>query len=146
MCDGGSRMTESGLGGGTVVALFALFLVGLAVFLPGNPITGNAVLEETATCGKLGCLELCEQGDFDSCSESGAICCPTQWESGVCALETECEQIRQYSLYQSLETYQDTVRERPGPVQPDWQRFLLPLFLVIGVIVYFVYKRGDPVK
>lgn len=123
--------------GGMAVLLFAL-----AIIIPSNHLTGNVVQE--GTCKGLGCVELCEQGTdaAQSTCGSGLVCCPTQWESGVCDYDVNCGRIREYSLFQSLETYQDSVRERPQ--QFDMQRFILPLVLVLGIIAYFALKKQDP--
>lgn len=113
--------------------MFVLVLA-LGVFLPGNTVTGNTVKD---TCS--GCLELCEQGG--SCTQKGMTCCFTHWESGVCSYESDCERIREYSLYQTLEVYQDTIREQAPAVQASWARFFFPLILTIACIAYFVRKK-----
>lgn len=123
-----------------VIGVLIFFLIGIAYFVPQNGITGNAVAEKT--CGKLGCTELCDAEAENTCSQKGTVCCPTHWESGVCDYSVNCEKIREYSLYQNLETYQDTVREAPEPVEATWRRFFFPLLLTACIIGYFVWERG----
>lgn len=128
--------------GPAVLAVLALFLVGLAMFLPGNAITGNVVQDRT--CGELGCLELCDYDAGNACSAEGTTCCYTHWDAGVCDYAFNCETVREYSLHQSLEAYQDSVRERPAPVDMGFRRFLLPLLLTFAIIGYFAWKRNAP--
>jgi hypothetical protein len=123
-----------------VIAAMAVLLVGLAIFMPTNTLTGNVIVE--GPCQGLGCVELCDVG-ADVCAK-GLSCCPTQWETGVCDYSTNCERIREYSLYQTLETYQDGVREKPAPVQLDFQRFVVPLAIITIIIGYFAFKRRQP--
>jgi hypothetical protein len=118
-----------------LIAAFVGILVLFAIFLPSNTLTGHIVQE--GTCKGLGCVELCTEQS--SCG-AGLSCCQTHWESGVCDYEMNCEKIREYSLYQSLETYQDGVREQPSPVAAD-SHFIIPLAIVLVIIAYFIYKR-----
>ncbi|MBR9700774.1 hypothetical protein GOV11_02825, partial [Candidatus Woesearchaeota archaeon] len=113
----------------------------LAFFLPGNPITGNVILEDTATCGALGCLELCDE-DPD-CGTEDMVCCSTGWDSGVCDYNHNCETIATYSTHQSLEEYQDTVREEPSPISLNWQRFFLPILVIGTILFYFAFSRDE---
>lgn len=138
---------------------FIVMLIGLGVLFPTNSLTGNVVQDDV--CGAVGCLQLCEQDALDaptaaadgairpaegsSCGR-GTVCCPTHWSSGVCDLPTNCEAIRQYSLYQTVETYQDSVRERPASILPDFQRFFLPLGAIITLIVVVVYMYRKPAR
>jgi hypothetical protein len=110
-------------------------LIAAAFFIPSNSLTGHVVEE---SCGKLGCSELCDVGT-NTCSD-GMVCCPTNWESGVCEYSTRCEQVREYSMFQSLETYQDSVRTTPPPVQASWRSFFLPLGLVIIACIVLLRK------
>jgi hypothetical protein len=119
---------------------FIVVLIGAAIFVPQNSLTGHIVQE--GTCKGLGCLELCDQEMENACSE-GLTCCSTQWSTGVCDYEVNCEQIREYSLYQTLETYQDSVREQPAPIEMN-AKFFVVLASVIAIILYFVFKRRDP--
>lgn len=116
-----------------------ILLIGIAVLVPHNSLTGRVVQE--GTCKGLGCVELCEQSN--TCG-SGTVCCSTHWSTGVCDYEVNCEKIREYSLYQTLETYQDGVREQPSPVDPSVSRFIIPLIATVIIIGYFVIKRRDP--
>jgi hypothetical protein len=109
-------------------------LLGAAFFIPSNALTGRVTQE---SCGSIGCSELCDQDGPNTCSKD-AVCCPTHWNTGVCDIETNCEKIREYSLYQSLETYQDSVRTTPSPVHADWQSFFLPMAAVILVCIVLV--------
>ena len=123
-----------------VVLGLAILLVGLAIVFPSNTLTGRVI--QDGPCKGLGCVELCDQGN--STCHDGTVCCPTHWNSGVCDYAVNCEKIREYSLYQTIETYQDSVREQPAPVDTGWSRFFLPLVLCLGIIVYFMVKREDP--
>lgn len=116
-----------------LISSLAVLLLGAALFLPGNTLTGDAI----GTCGEIGCTELCDTKD--QCTSSGQTCCFTHWESGVCDLATNCETIREYSLYQSIETYQDTVREQPSPLDPGL--FVIPLLVVAGAL-WFVLRQS----
>jgi hypothetical protein len=118
-----------------LIAAFVGILILLAIFIPSNTLTGHIVQE--GTCKGLGCVELCSEQM--TCGE-GLTCCQTHWDSGVCDYETNCEVIRQYSLYQSLETYQDSVREKPSPITGDTY-FIIPLAIVLLIIAYFIYQR-----
>jgi hypothetical protein len=131
--------------------LFALIglLFGLSFLLPSNSLTGYVV--QDGTCQGMGCLELCEQDAPDgtpinpsvpACGE-GLTCCRTHWASGVCEYPVNCETIREYSAYQAIETYQDSVREGPAPVMASTS-FFLPILIIIGIIVYFMYLRKRP--
>lgn len=115
-----------------------LLLIGLAILVPSNTLTGHIV--QSNSCKGIGCVELCDI-DAPACGE-GLSCCPTQWNTGVCDYEVNCEKIREYSLYQSLEMYQDSVREQPAQI--DTSRFIIPLLLTLGILVYFIFKRNDP--
>lgn len=117
-----------------VIALGGVLLL-LAIFLPSNTLTGNVI--QDGTCKGLGCVELCDSEN--TCTE-GLSCCQTHWDSGVCDYDVNCEKIREYSLYQSLETYQDGVREAPAPIAADY-RFFIPLSMILIIIAYFIYKR-----
>jgi hypothetical protein len=131
-----------------VIGLIAA-LIAAAVLIPSNTLTGHVVKEKS--CGSLGCSELCDpdgpnSGD-DACS-GGTVCCATHWQAegksqGVCDYSTNCERIREYSLYQSLEQYQDSVREKPSEIDASWARFFLPLVLCFGIVGYFVLKRNE---
>ena len=134
-------MDDHKLGVVLMLGLFTGFLVALSHFLPGNAITGNVIKDDVETCGTLGCLELCDAGN-GTCSQEGEVCCHTHWSSGVCDLAVNCETVRSYSLYQSLETYQDSVRERPGPVQVGWSGFWLPIAIVVLVLAHFARQRS----
>lgn len=123
------------------ICALVLLLIGLAVFLPSNSLTGNTI--HSQTCGELGCVELCDYDAANTCSAEGTACCFTHWESGVCDYEFNCERIREYSLHQSLEAYQDSIRERPAPVDTGFSRFLLPLLVTFAIICYFAWKRKD---
>ena len=112
--------------------LFLLFLA-IAVFVPGNGITGRVVEPQ---CAGGECLSLC---DTDADCTQG-VCCTTRWESGVCSLPSECGKLLEYSMYQSLETYSDTVRDPPSAFG-DWSRFVLPLLLTVGIVFYFAWHR-----
>jgi hypothetical protein len=116
-----------------------LLLAAAAIFVPTNNLTGNVIKE--GPCGEYGCSELCDTDAQESACSSGTVCCPTHWASGVCDYSVNCEKIREYSLYQTIEQYQDSVREKPTPVQADWQRFFLPLILTAGIIIYFILQR-----
>ena len=118
-----------------------VLLVGVAVMLPQNGLTGHIVQE--GTCKELGCVELCDQDMENTCTDD-TVCCPTHWNSGVCDYQVNCEQIREYSLYQTLETYQDGVREQPSSIDTRWNRFMIPLLVTLVIIGYFVAKRRDP--
>jgi hypothetical protein len=119
---------------------FAVFLVSAAYFLPSNTITGNAVKEPV--CDGFNCLQLCDQDNPQpaACSED-MVCCRTHWASGVCSYESRCERLREYSLYQSIELYDDTVRGNPPRVVADWRSFILPLLLA-GALIYFIVRRS----
>lgn len=123
-----------------VVGALIIVLVSITYFVPNNAITGNAVAEKT--CGRLGCTELCEPDMENTCSQKDTVCCSTHWDTGVCDYAVNCEKIREYSVYQNLETYQDTVREMPESVEATWQRFFFPLLLTACIIGYFVWERG----
>ncbi|HIH24137.1 TPA: hypothetical protein HA251_03830 [Candidatus Woesearchaeota archaeon] len=151
---------------------FIVMLIGLGALFPTNSLTGNVVQDDV--CGDIGCLQLCDQDIPDglaaqdevrdaqpandgtlgdtirpvqgSSCERGTVCCPTHWSSGVCDIASNCEAIRQYSLYQTVETYQDSVRERPASILPDFRRFFLPLGAIIMLIVVVVYMYRRPVQ
>jgi hypothetical protein len=129
----------------TVYALLALvvLLIGLSFLLPSNTLTGRIITEPP--CSGVGCVQLCDVGAEDACSRE-YVCCPTHWQSGVCDYSFNCEKIREYSLYQSLETYQDSVREQPASVQPDIERFFLPLVGIIVVIAFVIFKYRNPTR
>lgn len=124
-----------------MIAGVATMLFAIAILFPSNTLTGNVVSEQ---CKGIGCVELCDTA-APVCG-TGMACCQTHWGSGVCDYETNCEQIREYSLYQSLETYQDSVREQPEYLHADWQRFFLPLLVTLGILVYFIFQRNDPAR
>lgn len=111
----------------------AVLLIGLAMFLPDNEITGKVV-----DCPD--CVALCESDD--QCV-GGRVCCGTHWDSGVCGYANECEDVREYSLYQSLDLYEDTVRNKPPAVFAGWGPFFLPMLIVLSIVVYFVWKRNN---
>jgi hypothetical protein len=115
-----------------------VLLIGAAFFIPTNGLTGNVVKE---SCGKLGCSELCDSNGPNTCS-SGMVCCPTNWNTGVCDYESSCTKIQEYSIFQSLETYQDSVRTAPDAVHADWHSFFLPLALVIIACLVLLRSHG----
>lgn len=117
--------------------LLLAFLIGLAAFLPENPLTGNVVKE---TCEDGQCLELCDMG-ADACGRD-LDCCFTHWDSGVCAPAQQCESIREASLYSSLEVYQDNVRDAPPLIDPG--QLVWPLVLIGALVGYVVLRRHDP--
>jgi hypothetical protein len=114
-------------------------LLAAAFFLPSNSLTGHIVKDEG--CGPLGCSELCDQTGQVSVCGDGYVCCPTNWETGVCDYRQNCEKIREYSLSQSLATYQDSVREAPAPVNADIRSFFIPLAITLAIIGYFVMQK-----
>ncbi len=127
------------------------FLFGLAIFFPHNGITGKVITPNEANCGPLGCVKLCEQDSTtvvidvpQNVCKKDMICCKTHWESGVCDYSFNCEKVRQYSLYQSLETYKSTVIEQPAPVQPTFEKFYLPLIVIIALICIVIFKYRNP--
>jgi hypothetical protein len=128
-----------------IVGMVAM-LLGLTFLLPSNTLTGKIVTEKP--CDGLGCLQLCDQATtdaypIDSCGKD-LVCCPTHWETGVCDYDFNCEKIREYSLYQTLETYQDSVREQPSEVQPSFERFFLPLIIILVFITFVIFKYLNP--
>ena len=74
-----------------------------------------------------------------SCGEE-FVCCRTFWQSGVCDYEFNCEKIQSYSLTQSLEEHQESIRENPELVA-DMRSFFIPLTITIAVFMYFMWKR-----
>ena len=124
------------------LALVALVLIGAGLLLPGNRLTGNAILKEPA-CGRLGCSELCTPGE-ETCA-AGMTCCPTVWETnrepiGLCDYPENCAMIADYPG--SLEEYVTYRQEEPLAIRNiAWQTFWLPL-AVVGV-VFFVLLRKD---
>ncbi|MDD9954248.1 MAG: hypothetical protein OXR66_08000 [Candidatus Woesearchaeota archaeon] len=118
---------------GLLVLTMLLVTVTVLSLIPGNRLTGNVVAE---TCEEAGCLELCDS----TCADESMVCCQTNWASGVCAYERSCEEIYEYSLYQSLEVYQDTIRT-PHDFYPSWKRFWVPLVTVTLILVYVMYRR-----
>lgn len=124
-----------------MIAGIATLLFAIAIFFPSNALTGNVVSEQ---CKGIGCVELCDAA-APVCS-AGMTCCATQWGSGVCDYKANCGQIMEYSIYQSLETYQDSVREQPVYVRADWERFFLPLLVTLGILAYFIFQRHDPMQ
>jgi len=131
-----SRMDDSGM---LFLLLLIALLVGLAAFLPSNRISGYVVAEEPCQDGA--CLELCD--DDATCTAEGAVCCTTLWESGVCDVPAHCARVYQYSEQQSLEIYQDSVRDEPGVIQ-GWTRFFFPIVLTFMVLLYFILRRKNP--
>ena len=117
----------------TTIGLAILLIIGLAALFPGQMITGNVISDEDVSCGELGCFELCD----DACSTDGMVCCTTHWDSGICEYPQNCELLRQRSLYQTLETYQDSVREQPRHVTSQGAFFstiLAVLLVIIGIV------------
>jgi hypothetical protein len=114
-----------------------LVLVLAALLFPSNSLTGNIIREPP--CDGVGCVELCEVGA--SACERGTTCCYTHWDTGVCDYPGNCERIREYSLYQTLPTYIDSVRQEPRDVTLSWGRFFLPLMLILGLTIYLIRKR-----
>ena len=76
----------------------------------------------------------------DSCGK-GMTCCFTHWESGVCSYAERCEQIREYSLYSTLDTYHQTIVERPAPIHADNALVLVGVILVVLAAIYFVRRQ-----
>lgn len=133
-----------------MILAMTVLLVGIAFFVPNNMLTGKVV--QSDTCGKLGCLQMCDVNsagidtttNTDSVCGKGTVCCMTHWSSGVCDYETNCEKIREYSLFQTLETYQDSIRESPTPIEPSFSRFFLPLIIIITCICIVIFKYHNP--
>jgi hypothetical protein len=115
-----------------VGALIAL-LIALSVWIPQNALTGKVVQDP---CADGTCLELCEL-DGGTCSREGTVCCFTHWETGVCDYSANCERVREYSLFQPLELYRDTI-QNPPPPERDWGRFLFPLLLTVACVAFLV--------
>ena len=134
-------MTEEGIDGVVLFCLLILLLIGLGVFLPSNTLTGNTVRDDVESCGTLGCSELCDPAAEENTCGGGTTCCPTQWETGVC--DYDCATVLEYSKQMSLAAYQDSVREQPSPVDPGW-RFWLPILVVLGIVIYFFFRRKNP--
>lgn len=109
--------------------LFVL-LLGLAFFLPGNPITGEAV----EPCPD--CLDFCEN---DGQCGRGQTCCATAWETGVCGYD--CKTLGEYSEYQDVETYKDTLRGMPPEIHPGWKLFFLPMLAVLGAVAFIAARK-----
>ncbi len=124
-----------------ILGIIAL-LVGVTLFLPNNMLTGKVI--QSNTCGKLGCVQLCDVADATPVCEKGTVCCLTHWNSGVCDYDTNCEKIREYSLFQTLEVYQDSIRESPAPIDPSFSRFFLPLIIIITCICLVIFKYHNP--
>ncbi len=138
-------MNERNLSMIIFIGAFIFFLVGLNHYMPDNAITGNVIRDDVGTCDGLGCFELCDY-DSDTCQMPGETCCFTHWESGICDIPSSCDKIREYSLYQTLETYQDSVRERPAPISTEWKGFWIPIILVLAMLAFFAWQRADPYK
>jgi|GEM_PF-5690059 len=134
----------------TMILFVVLILVGAAVFIPSNTLTGHIIKE--GTCKEMGCVELCDVGietvpeGSTTCEDKGTVCCFTHWDTGVCDYETNCETIREYSLYQSIEQYRNTVEERPAVIDPRLGNFFFPLVVILGIIGYFMFARENPHK
>ncbi len=129
----GAGAARRDIGGALFIAALLVLLFATAALLPRNSLTGTAPAQESCKGG--GCLELCDQhagaNASAQCSDREMTCCPTGWASGVCAYGPECASVLDYSRYQSLEVYADTVREREPEVQADWRRFFLPMLAVV---------------
>lgn len=129
---------------GVIGLLFAL-----ALLIPSNTLTGHIIKE--GTCKELGCVEMCDYDQIaktqqNTCKDEGTVCCFTHWNTGVCDYDVNCEKIREYSLYQSLDQYKETVSERPAPIDLSFKRFFLPMILVLSILGYFALSRNDKTK
>lgn len=117
------------------LSLMVITLVGLATFLPQNSITGFVV----GDCP--GCGALCD--DTNECSD-GLICCPTQWETGICHEPRSCAAMAQLSETQTLEEY--TTPETPRSLKNvAWKNFGMPLlaiFVCVAAVIYFGRKSS----
>jgi len=125
-------------------SLVIIAMVGMAVLLPGNPVTGTAVLD-TESCGKLGCMQLCD--DTSEC-ESGMVCCLTTWEDGLCDYAENCPVLAEYAAKGgSLEEYQMLREESPQAIRNiGFKTFWLPMLVVAAICIGIVWRaKNKPV-
>ena len=109
--------------------LFVITLVGLALFVPSNYLTGLSV----ESCD--GCGLLCENNN--ECSQ-GLECCQTNWDLGVCHHESACLSVAELSKESTLEEYKNP--ERPKAINNiAWQTFGVPLLVVMSTVIVAIY-------
>ncbi|MBR9702675.1 hypothetical protein GOV10_01440 [Candidatus Woesearchaeota archaeon] len=125
------------------LGLFTLVLFAFAVLLPGNPLTGNAVLQ-TESCAGLGCSELCDLND--DCG-TGMICCPSAWKDdmgemvGLCDYPNNCGVIAEYSLEGELEEFVLVRNEKPQAIANiAFETFWLPFLIVALICIAIIYS------